>query len=97
MTFLILSQLGGDGFGVAAAVLAGSLRQSLLPQEVLGRVGGAFQAVAGGTVVVGSLLGGYLATAIGIRETLMIAACGLLIAPIIVLASPLRKVRTMEG
>lgn len=97
MTFLILSQLGGDGFGVAAAVLAGSLRQSLLPQEVLGRVGGAFQAVAGGTVVVGSLLGGSLATIIGTRETLIIGVCGLFIAPIIALASPLRKVRTMEG
>ncbi|HEX2815014.1 MAG TPA: MFS transporter, partial [Phenylobacterium sp.] len=38
MTALVISQLVGDVFGIVPLILATSLRQTLLPQNVLGRV-----------------------------------------------------------
>lgn len=93
MAGLVASQLICDCFGVVGLILAVSLRQSLIPQKLLGRVGATFQAVGGGTAVVGALTGGALGQAIGIRATLFICVAGLGVAPLIVLFSRLRTVR----
>ncbi|CAN5186864.1 MFS transporter [soil metagenome] len=83
MAFLGAAQLFGDALAVTAAVLAGSLRQTVLPQAILGRVGATFHAVGGGMAVVGALAGGVLGGAIGPRAALFIGAGGLLIGPIV--------------
>ncbi len=88
MAFLMVSQLFGDACGVTYNVLAASLRQTVLPQEKLGRVAGAFQAAAGGTMLVGALAGGALGQAIGIRQTLYIVAAGLAVGPLLAALSP---------
>jgi len=93
MAFLGTAQLFGDALAVAAAVLAASLRQTLLPQAVLGRVAATFQAVGGGMAVIGALTGGVLGGLIGPRATLFIAVGGLLIGPLVVALSPLRQYR----
>jgi predicted MFS family arabinose efflux permease len=90
---MIVTQIGGDAFGVAALVLMISLRQASLPQAVLGRVGGAFQASAGGLAILGALGGGWLGGAIGPRLAIAVLACGLFLIPLIGALSPLRKVR----
>lgn len=95
MSFLVIAQLIGDALAVACGVLIASLRQSILPQAVLGRVGASFIAVAGGMAVLGALIGGALGDLIGPREALLIGAVGLLVGPLIGLASPLRRVRDM--
>ena len=95
MAALIGAQLIGDGFAVAGAVLAGSLRQTILPQAVLGRVAASFQAVGGGGAVLGALTGGLLGATVGPRTALLVAVLGLMIAPLIAAASPLRQVREM--
>lgn len=92
---LICSQILGDMFAVSGFIQAGSLRQAILPQAVLGRVGGAFHAAAGGTAVIGALGGGLLGQVIGPRQALLIACLGFLATPLIGLASPLRRVREM--
>jgi MFS family permease len=94
---LVTTQISGDAFGVAGAVLVASLRQALLPQTVLGRVSGAFHATAGGVAIIGALGGGWLGVVFGARGTLAIAAVGFLLIPLIGLASPLRKVREIGG
>lgn len=97
MTVLMISQFFGDAFAVAGVVIASSLRQTVLPGAVLGRVGAAFKAVSGGLAVVGALAGGLLAERIGIRGGVAIAAVGLGIAPLFGLFSPMRRVREMPA
>jgi hypothetical protein len=95
MAYLVVSQLVGDVFGVVPLILAGSLRQIILPQNVLGRVGATFRAVGGGTAVLGALAGGALGGVFGMRETLLAAIAGLLIGPVLGAFSPLWKVKAM--
>ena len=93
MLFLAGAQVFGDALAVTAWILAASLRQTVLPQGVLGRVEATFQAVAGGLGVCGALAGGALGGWIGTRETLFIAVSGMLIGPLVVAFSPLRRYR----
>jgi predicted MFS family arabinose efflux permease len=95
MACLVVSQFFGDAFGVVPPILAASLRQTLMPQNVLGRVGATFSTVGGGVAVVGSLVGGALGGVFGLRETLLFAIGGLMIGPLLGAVSPLWKVKTM--
>lgn len=97
MTALVVSQLLGDAFGVVPLILATSLRQSLLPLGMLGRVGATFRAVGGGAAVVGALAGGLLGQALGLRGALILAVGGLLIGPLLGSVSSLRAVREMPA
>ncbi|MBL8554272.1 MAG: MFS transporter [Phenylobacterium sp.] len=93
---LVISQILGDAFGVIPLILAASLRQSVLPNSLLGRAGATFRAVSGGGAVIGALAGGVLGGVFGIRATLFAAIAGLLIGPAYGLAAPaLRRVREM--
>ncbi len=96
MTVMILTQVTGDAFGGAAWMLMATLRQGIMPQAVLGRVAGAFQASAGLVAIPGALFGGWLGTVLGVRETLLIAAAGFLVIPMIGMLSPLRAVRVNQ-
>lgn len=97
MAMLIVSQLLGDSTAVIYNVLAASLRQTVLPQETLGRAAGAFKAAGGGAMLIGALALGALGNLIGVRETLFIAAAGLAVGPLIALTSPaLRRVKVIE-
>lgn len=91
MVFLSAAQLFGDALAVTSAVLAASLRQAVLPQAKLGRVGATFHAVGGGMAVIGALAGGLLGAAIGPRAALYIAAGGLLIGPIVAALSGMTR------
>ena len=97
MTVMILTQISGDALGVSAHILMTSLRQALMPQAVLGRVSGAFQASAGGLAVVGALVGGWLGGVVGPREALAGAAVGFLVIPLVGVFSPLRRVRDISA
>jgi predicted MFS family arabinose efflux permease len=93
---LVVSQILGDAFGVVPLILASSLRQSVLPNKLLGRVGATFRAVSGGGAVLGALAGGLLGGIFGMRATLFAAIAGLMIGPAYGLVSPaLRRVREM--
>jgi MFS family permease len=56
-------------------VAARSLRQSLVPQELQGRVASAYQMLILGALPLGALVGGLLASSIGVRRTFVIAGC----------------------
>jgi hypothetical protein len=69
-----------------------SYRQAICPPTLLGRMNASVRWIAWGTIPLGALAGGSLATWIGVRETLWIAwAAGLL-----VFCSPLRGRRDVE-
>jgi MFS family permease len=92
---LVVSQIIGDVFGIIPLILVSSLRQTILPPNLLGRVGATFRVAGGGAAVVGALVGGALGQAFGMRETLLMAIAGLLIGPIAGMFSPLRAVKEM--
>src|SRR5450432_2689895 len=70
MTMLMAAQLLGDAAGTAALIYAKTLRQGVLPLEVMGRVAGTFTAAGGLAMVAGALIGGELGGLGGIRPAL---------------------------
>ncbi|HEX4095102.1 MAG TPA: MFS transporter, partial [Caulobacteraceae bacterium] len=94
---LMVSQFLGDALGVVPLILAASLRQSVLPHSLLGRVGATFRVAGGATAVIGALVGGALGEALGLREALLIAIAGLMIGPALGALSPLRAVKEMPA
>ena len=74
----------------AGAVVAVSLRQRMTPDEVMGRVGGAWRGIVWGAAPVGALAAGSLATIGGLRVPLVLAGI-LQCAVAVVLARPLLR------
>ena len=70
-----------------------SLRQAVTPHALQGRMNASFRFVNLFASMIGSLGSGLLAERIGLRATLIIAACGLLLPPLRLLFSPLRNLR----
>jgi MFS family permease len=71
---LLAALLVLDGLNLGISGVARiSLRQRLVPGELLGRVGGAYRFVVKGAAPVGALLGGVLGSALGLRETFALA------------------------
>ncbi|MCW2497017.1 MFS transporter [Jatrophihabitans sp.] len=65
---------GIDGAGVMVwNVLTMSLRQALIPQQLFGRVQGAYRTLVFGGIALGALAGGALGHVIGIRPVFLIA------------------------
>lgn len=92
---LMIAQLCGDGFAVAFMIPLTSLRQAVLPRAMLGRTAALFSAASGTMTVLGALAGGALAGRLGVRETLLLAVAGMAAAPLFVLFSPLRGLKTI--
>jgi MFS family permease len=74
-----------------------SLRQSITPPAMQSRMNATMRFIVWGTIPIGSLLGGLLATALPVREALIIAALGSFLSPLWVLFSPLRSLRDIPG
>jgi predicted MFS family arabinose efflux permease len=83
--FLIAHQLIADGFRVAYVVLAVSLRQALLPTEVLGRANAWFQLSENAMILVGTLTAGVIATEIGVNAAVWVGVLGGLSGPLLLL------------
>jgi predicted MFS family arabinose efflux permease len=90
---LAVSQLGDFAHPIFS-IHELSLRQSLTSPEYLGRVNACMQMLYKGLWPVGALLGGYLASVIGIRATLGVAAAGIIASTLILELSPVRAVRS---
>lgn len=72
-----------------------SLRQAATPDHLLGRMNASHRFFTYGAIPLGALLGGSLGEAIGLRETLLVDALGLLLALAWVVASPLPRLREL--
>jgi len=71
-----------------------SFRQAICPERLQGRMNAVMRFIVWG-IPVGTLLGGVLATWIGLRETLFVSAIGVWLAFLPVLISPVRTLRAM--
>jgi MFS family permease len=78
--------------GVIYNVVGLSLMQAITPDRLLGRMNASRRFVVWGTIPLGSLTGGALASVIGLRETLFVGAIGASVAFVPVLFSPIRAV-----
>lgn len=76
-----------------AGISLTSYRQAACPPDMLGRVSAAARWINWGTLPLGSLAGGGLATLLGIRATLWIAVAGGCCAGLWLFFSPLRGMR----
>jgi MFS family permease len=74
----VLSALMASGVMVWN-VLTMSVRQSLIPQHLFGRVQGAYRTVVWGAIPLGSLLGGWVAHALGIPAVFVVSGAALLV------------------
>jgi len=70
-----------------------SLRQAITPPEMQSRMNATMRFIVWGTIPIGSILGGVLATFVPIRAALIFAALASSLAVAPVLASPLRSLR----
>ena len=84
-----LFAFGYPAFNVAVI----SLRQVLSPGHLLGRTNATMRFLAWGTMPIGAFLGGVLGEQAGLRAAMVTAGVGLLLPPLVLALSPLRRVR----
>lgn len=87
-TLLVAQQLIGDGGLIVFEIDALSLRQSITPAPMLGRVNGGVRVAALGATLLGSVLGGVLGQTVGLPLTLAVGAITMAIAALAILGSP---------
>ena len=68
-----------------------SLRQSIIPDRLLGRANASIEFVSQGMAPLGALAGGVLGETIGVRPTLLIAAIGIALASLWIFLSPIPR------
>jgi len=95
IAMLIAHQTLGDGAMSAYQVNAVTLRQTLVPHELLGRANAAVLACTMSLLLVASLVGGALGAIIGTREALVVGPLIGLVAPIALW--PLRRMRELPA
>jgi MFS family permease len=76
-------------------VTAISLIQALTPERMLGRMNASRRFVVWGTIPLGSVTSGALASTIGLRETIFVGAVGASFSFLWLAFSPLRRIREM--
>jgi MFS family permease len=94
---LIAAELG-SGFGLMLVDIAGSsIQQALTPDRLRSRVQGASMTITAGVRPLGSLTGGLLGAAIGLRPALWIAALGGIVSLAVLLPSPMPRLRELPA
>lgn len=90
---LIAAQIVGDAVMLIYGINEISLRQTIVPDRLLGRTNASFGFLEQGIAPFGAIVAGALATVIGSQMTLGIAVTGFLITALWMLRSPLRHLR----
>ncbi|MFJ2645497.1 MFS transporter [Streptomyces sp. NPDC087420] len=82
---------------VLANVIQGAFRQRYCPPQLLGRISASISVANFGAIPFGSLLGGILGTALGLRPTLWLLGAGLALTPLLLLIGPMRGRRDLPA
>ena len=87
---------------VIAGIVAGNIIwtgwvQTYVPSPLLGRVSTSVQVVNFGAMPLGAVLAGAIATAIGVRPTILVLMIGLALASLVLLTGPLRTLRDLPA
>lgn len=90
--FLVAQQLGDGGF-VVYSINEVTLRQTITPDRLLGRVNSVVEICAHSVLLLGILAGGALGETVGLRATLTFGASAMLLAALWLALSPVRGIR----
>jgi predicted MFS family arabinose efflux permease len=96
MAVLVLAAVVNGAAGQIYMINSTSLRQASAPLDFLGRVNGVIRVATWTTAPIGALCAGFVGDALGVRTGVLLAACGLLFAPIRTLLSPIRSFATLD-
>jgi len=72
-----------------------SFRQAITPATMQGRMNATMRFVVWGTIPIGQVMGGVIATAVGLSAAIWVGAFGSLLAVVPLLLSPIRTLTTM--
>jgi len=94
--------LGAAEFVGAFAVMCfdiplNSLQASVTHEHMRSRVSGAFSSINYGVRPLGAVVGGFLGTWLGVRETLLISSAGGFLAVLWLLGSPIIRTKSLDG
>jgi hypothetical protein len=82
------------GFGaVVYNIQQVSLRQTITPTRIQGRMNATMRFLVWGTIPLGSLTGGALAATLGLRTALFVGALGSFVSVLPIVFSPIRGLR----
>jgi MFS family permease len=95
--FLLAAQVLGDLFSEVHLISETSLRQMIVPHELLGRANAGMHFLVAGVGPVGALAGGALGEVLGARSTLMISVAGMALSALWLFFSPLRHMRELPA
>ena len=92
---LLVGTLAFGFGGMAYNITQVSLRQAITPERIQGRMNATMRWIVWGTIPLGALAGGAIATAYSLRAALWVGAIGGLFTFLPVLLSPVRSIREM--
>lgn len=92
---VLIGQLLAGGGPPLYAVNQRTIRQALVGPELLARINATWRFLVFGAQPVGALLGGAVASAAGLRTTMVLASVGMLSGVAVAVLSPLRGLRTL--
>jgi len=93
--FLVAAMLLFGFTVVVYNIVQVSYRQAICPPRLQGRMNSVMRFIVWGTIPIGTLAGGALATWIGLRETIVVGAIGGSLAVLWIVFSPQRHLREM--
>jgi hypothetical protein len=97
VTFLVGAGFFLGGAGVTVVVVAStSLRQSITPDRLLGRMNATMRLASYGAIPLGSLLAGFLGSAVGLRPASLMGAAGFALPVVCILISPIPGLRDLK-
>jgi MFS family permease len=95
IAWLVASVALGGFASVVYNVNQVSYRQAICPTAIQGRMNATMRFLVWGTIPIGSILGGLMATALGVHNAIWIGALGSCLPFLAVLLSPVRSLHTM--
>ncbi len=94
---LFIGQIVGDLFMTIYLISELSLRQTITPDRLLGRVNASYGFFVGGVSTLGIFVGGLLGQTIGLRPATAVAAVGISMAFLWLLFSPVRGLEDLSS
>jgi hypothetical protein len=92
----IVASLALSSFGIVLFNIPGiSLYQTLVPERLLGRMNASRRWLVWGVIPLGSLIGGVLASTIGLRTTLIVGCAISTASSLFLLSKPIRTIATV--
>lgn len=93
---LLVTAFGGMDFGATlSGVVALSVRQSVTPSPLLGRMTGGYRMISYGTIPLGAAVGGCVSQALGLHTGLWIGALAIMTTIIWALKSPVVRLHSL--